>query len=171
MGKDIVRRYYHTTDAQAVWREFQAHILTSTKGSSERRRLTSFVTNTILDNSFKGSTEQFVLHFHEQPRKLDDITPNPTERIPFTMRINLLQHAISEVPSLAVVESLDELVQYSQTASSTTMLTYDKYRSLLLNACIKYDQKKIRSSGKSRAVYQLDHHGDYNDSFDRADTY
>ncbi|KAL7563652.1 hypothetical protein ACA910_013388 [Epithemia clementina (nom. ined.)] len=171
MGKDIVQRYYRTTDAQAVWHDFQAHILTSTKGSSERRRLTSFVTNTILDNSFKGSTEQFVLHFHEQLRKLDDITPNPTECIPVTMRINLLQHAVSEVPALAVVESLDELVQYSHTSSSTTMLTYDKYRSLLLNACIKYDQKKIQSSGKSRAVYQLDNYGDYDDSFDQVDTY
>ncbi|KAL7574030.1 hypothetical protein ACA910_015609 [Epithemia clementina (nom. ined.)] len=171
MGKDIVRHYYRTTDAQAVWHEFQAHILTSTKGSSERRRLTSFVTNTILDNSFKGSTEQFVHHFHEQLCKLDDITPNPNERIPFAMRINLLQHAVSEVPSLAVVESRDELVQYSQTASSTTMLTYDKYRSLLLNACIEYDQKKLRSSSKSCAVYQLDQHDDYDDSFYCADTY
>ena len=68
MGKTIVRRHLTTTDAQSVWRELSEHIRTSSKGASEKRRLTQYVTNTVLDDNFKGTTEQFVLHFNEQFR-------------------------------------------------------------------------------------------------------
>ena len=46
MGKTIVRRYLATTDAQAVWKELSEHMKTSSKGASEKRRLTQYVTNT-----------------------------------------------------------------------------------------------------------------------------
>ena len=55
-----------TTDAQSVWRELSEHMRTSSKGASEKRRLTQYVTNTVPDDNFKGTTEQFVLHFNEQ---------------------------------------------------------------------------------------------------------
>ena len=65
MGKTIVRRQSASTDAQAVWKELSEHMRTSSKGASEKRRLTQYVTNTVLDDNFKGTTEQFVLHFNE----------------------------------------------------------------------------------------------------------
>ena len=60
MGKTIVRRHLASTDAQAVWKELSEHMRTSSKGASEKRRLTQYVTNTVLDDNFKGTTEQFV---------------------------------------------------------------------------------------------------------------
>ena len=68
MGKTIVRIHLTTTDAQSVWRELSEHMRTSSKGASEKRRLTQYVTNTVLDDNFKGTTEQFVLHSNEQFR-------------------------------------------------------------------------------------------------------
>ena len=68
MGKTIVRKHLNTTGAQAVWRELSEHMRTSSKGASEKRRLTQYVTIAVLDDNFKGSTEQFVLHFSEQFR-------------------------------------------------------------------------------------------------------
>ena len=65
MGNTIVRRHLVNTDAQLVWKELSEHMRTSSKGASEKRRLTQFVTNTVLDDNFKGTTEQFVLHFNE----------------------------------------------------------------------------------------------------------
>ena len=44
MGTIIVRKYVHTTDAQSVWKEFQKHMMSSSKGASEKRRLTQYVT-------------------------------------------------------------------------------------------------------------------------------
>ena len=64
MGKPIVRKYVHTTDAQSVWKDYQDHMKSSSKGASEKRRLTQYVTNTTLDDNYKCTTEQFVLHFH-----------------------------------------------------------------------------------------------------------
>ena len=71
-GKTIVRRHLDATDAQSVWRQLSEHMRTSSKGASEKRRLTQYVTNTVLDDNFKGTTEQFVLHFNEQLMQLDE---------------------------------------------------------------------------------------------------
>ena len=61
MGKTIVKKHSNTTDAQAVWQELSDHIRTTSKGASEKRRLTQYVTHTVLDDNFKGATEQLVL--------------------------------------------------------------------------------------------------------------
>ena len=74
MGKTIVRRHLASTDAQAVWNELSEHMRTSSKGASEKRRFTQYVTNTVLDDNFKGTTEPFVLHFNEQSRQLEKIS-------------------------------------------------------------------------------------------------
>ena len=57
MGKTIVRRYLANTDAQSVWKELSEHMRTTSKGATEKRRLTQYVTNTVLDDNFKGTTE------------------------------------------------------------------------------------------------------------------
>ena len=74
MGKTIARRHLTTTHAQAVWRELSEHMMTSSKGASEKRSLTQYVTNTVLDDNFKGATEQIVHHFNEQFRQLEEIS-------------------------------------------------------------------------------------------------
>ena len=74
MGKTIVRRHLASTDAQAVWKELSEHMRTSSKGASEKRRLTQYVTNTVLDDNFEGTTEQFVLHFNDQFWQLEEIS-------------------------------------------------------------------------------------------------
>ena len=81
MEKTIVRKYVHTTDAQSVWKDFQEHMKPSSKVASEKRRLTQYVTNTILDDNYKDTTEQFVLHFNEQFRQLEEIS-DPVEHFP-----------------------------------------------------------------------------------------
>ena len=53
MGKTIVRRHLASTDAQAVWKERSEHLRTSSKGASEKRRLTQYVTNTVLDDNLE----------------------------------------------------------------------------------------------------------------------
>ena len=75
MGKTLVRRHESSLDAKSVWREFESHMSTSSKGLNERNRLHADVSTTVYDRSWKGTTEQFVLHFHEQFRQLDELTP------------------------------------------------------------------------------------------------
>ena len=107
MGKTIVRRHLANTDAQSVWKELSEHMWTSSKGASEKRRLTQYVTNTVPDDYFKGITEQFVLHFNEQFMQLDEISED-SEKLPPTVRLTLLQTDVRSINDLRIVETLEE---------------------------------------------------------------
>ena len=75
MGKTIVRKYAPSLDAQSsVWRDFESHMSNHLE-DNERCRLHAYVSIAVYDRSWKGTTEQFVLHFHEQFRQLDEIAP------------------------------------------------------------------------------------------------
>ena len=104
MGKTIVRSHLANTDTQAVWKELSEHMRTSSKGASEKRRLTQYVTNTVLllDDNFKGTTEQFVLHFNDQFRQLDEIYED-IEKLPPTVKLTLLQTVVRSINDLRIV--------------------------------------------------------------------
>ena len=148
MGKTIVRRHLANTDAQAVWKELSEHKRTSSKGPTEKRRLTQYVTNTVLDDNFKGTTEQFVLHFNEQFRQFEEISED-SERLPPTVKLTLLQTAVRSINDLRIVETLDEFQSTIYGHGSSTSLSYDTYYDLRINACVRYDKTKKANIGKS----------------------
>ena len=152
MGKTIVRRHLANTDAQSVWKELSEHMRTSSKGASEKRRLTQYVTNTVLDDNFKVTTEQFVLHFNEQFRQLDEISED-NEKLPPTVKLTLLQTAGRSINDLRIVETLDEFQSTTYGHGSSTSLSYDTYYVLLINACVRYDKTKKANISKRRNVY------------------
>ena len=152
MGKTIVRRHLASTDAQAVWKELSEHMRTSSKGASEKRRLSQYVTNTVLDDNFKGTTEQFVLHFNEQFRQLEEISEDD-ERLPPSVKLTLLQTAVRSINDLRIVETLDEFQSTTHGHGASTSLSNDTYCDLLINACVRYDKTKKANIGKRRNVY------------------
>ena len=143
MGKTIVRRHLASTDAQAVWKELSEHMRTSSKGASEKRRHTQYVTNSVLDDNFKGTTEQFVLHFNEQFRQLEEISEDD-ERLPPSVKLTLLQTAVRSINDLRIVETLDEFQSTTHGHGSSTSLYY---------ACARYDKTKKANIGKRRNAY------------------
>ena len=112
MGKTIVRKHLDNMNAQRDWEEFATHMTTSSKGKAEKHRLHTYVTTTVLDKSWKGTTEQFILHFNEQFRQLDEVSP-PEESLPYTTRLTLLQTAVHNIPELRMVETLEEFISLS----------------------------------------------------------
>ena len=102
MGKTNVRKHLDNMNAQRVWEEFATHMTTSSKAKAEKHRLHTYVTTTVLDKSWQGTTEQFILHFNEQFRQLDEVSP-PEESLPFTTRLTLLQNAVHNIPELRMV--------------------------------------------------------------------
>ena len=152
MGKTIVRRHLAHTDAQVVCRELSEHMKTSSKGASEKRRLTQYVTNTVLDDNFKGTIEQFVLHFNEQFWKLEEISEDD-ERLRPTEKLTLLQTTVRSINDLRIVETLDKFQSTAHGHGSSTSLSYDTYYDLLINACVRYDKTKKANIGKRRNVY------------------
>ena len=125
MGKTIVRKHAPTLDAQSVWREFESHMSTSSKGLNERHRLHAYVPTTDYDRSWKGTTEQFVLHFHEQFRQLDELT-TLREQLPNSVRLTLLQTAVRSVPELKIVETMEVYMSLVHSSSGHFSISYDK---------------------------------------------
>ena len=162
MGKTIFRRHLANTDAQSVWKELSEHMRTSSKGASEERRLTQYVTNTVLDDNFKGTTEQFVLHFNEQFRQWDEISED-SEKLPPTVKLTLLQTAVRSINDLRIVETLNKFQSTTYGHGSSTSLSYDIYYDLLINACVRYDKTKKANIGKRRNVYNTNIDDTYND--------
>ena len=163
IGKTIVRRHLASTDAQAAWKELSEHMRTSSKGASEKRRLTQYVTNTVLDDNFKGTTEQFVLHFNEQFRQFEEISEDD-ERLPPTVKLTLLQTAVRSINDLRIVQTLDEFQSTTHGHGSFTSLSYDTYYDLLINACVRYDKTKKANIGKRRNVFATNIDDTYIDS-------
>ena len=163
MGKTIVRRHLTTTDAKSVWRELSEHMRTSSKGVSENRRLTQYVTNTVLDDSFKGTSEQFVLHFKEQFRQLDEISDD-SEKLPPSVKLTLLQTAVRSINDLRIVETLDKFQSTTHGHGSSTSLSYQTFYDLLVNACVRYDKMTKANIGKRRNVYNSTIDNPYVDS-------
>ena len=104
-------------------------MITSSKGASEKRKLAHYVTNTVLDNQFRGTTQQFVLHFNEQFRRLDELT-DLSERMPDSIKMALLQNAVKDIPQLSIVETLDEYTSTTSGDGSFTHLNYLSYYNL-----------------------------------------
>ena len=162
MGQTIVRRHLANTDAQSVWKELSEHMRTSSKGASEKRRLTQYVTNTVLDDNFKGTTEQFVLHFNEQFRQLEEISED-SERLPPTVKLTLLRTDVRSINDHRIVETLDEFQSTTHGHGSSTSLSHDTYYDLLTNTCVRYDKTKKANIGKRRNVYATNIDGTYVD--------
>ena len=81
---------------------------TSSKGASEKRRLTQYIIGNVLDDSFKGSTEEFVLHVNKQLRQLDEISED-SEKFPAPVKLTVLQNTVRGICDLRLFEALDEL--------------------------------------------------------------
>ena len=135
---------------------------TSSKGASEKRRLNQYVTNTVLDDNFKGTTEQFVLHFNEQFRQLDEISVDSEKLLP-TVKFTLLQTDVRSINDPRIVETLDEFQSTTYGHGSTTSLSYQTYYDLLINACVSYDKTKKANIGKRRNVYNTNINDTYID--------
>ena len=114
---------------------------TSSKEASEKQRLTQYVTNTVLDDNFKCTNEQFVLHFNEQFRQLEEISED-SERLPPTVKLTLLHTAVRSINDLRIVETLDEFQSNTHGHGSSSSLSFDTYYDLLINASARYDKTK-----------------------------
>ena len=127
---------------------------TASKGASEKRKLIQYVTNTVWGSQFRGTSQQFVLHFNEKFRRLDELT-DLSERLPESIKMALLQNAVKDIPQLSNVETLDEYTSTTSGAGSCTQLTYTSYYNLLINACVRYDATNTSTPPRGGMYIQL----------------
>ena len=78
------------------------------------------------------TTEQFVLHFHDQFRQLDELAPL-NEQLPHSVRLTLLQTAVRSFPELRIVETMEEYMSLTHSSSGHFSITYEKYFMICLH--------------------------------------
>ena len=125
----------------------------SSIGASEKIRLTQYVAITTLDDNYKGTTEQFVLHFNEQFRQLEEIS-DPSKHFTPQIKLPLLKNAVRPIDDFRIVETMDEYQSISTGYGRSSILKYRTYYDLLINACVRYDRTKKANIAKRGHIYQ-----------------
>ena len=106
-----------------------------------------------MDDNYKGITEQFVLHFNEQFRQLEEISEE-SEHFPPQIKLKLLQNAERHINDLRIVEILDGFQSITTGYGRSSSLIYQTYYDLLINACVRYDRTKKANIAKRGHIYQ-----------------
>ena len=94
----------------------------------------------MLGDNYKGITEQFVLHFNEQLRQLEEIS-DESAHFPPQVKLQLLQNAVRPINDLRIVETQDEFQSNTTGYGKSSNLKYQTYPDVLINACVRYGGK------------------------------
>ena len=160
-GRAYVREHEHDEDARAVLKKLHVLHTESDLAKREVLRLTSYISNLRLDDSWRGTTRQFLLHFQEQLRLLDNLVPL-SDRIHDHTRMTFLMQAVEKVPDLRRVKILDNVVN---TKSGAKSLCYQSYFRLLLDAAFDHDQA-TRTSASNRRRHVKQHEFQLDEPFE-----
>ena len=160
-GRAYVREHEHDEDARAVLQKLHSLHTESDLAKREVLRLTNYISNLRLDDTWRGTTRQFLLHFQEQLRLLDNLV-TLSDCIPDHTRMTFLMQAVEKVPDLRRVKILDNVVN---TKSGAKSLCYQSYFRLLLDAAYDHDQA-TQSSVHSRRRHVKQHESLYGQDTD-----
>ena len=100
-----------------------------------------------MDDNYKCTTEQFVLHFNGQFRQLEEISEE-SEDFPPHIKLQLLQNAARPINDLRIVETLDEFQSISTGYGRSSSQKYQ------INVCVRYDRAKKANIVKIGHIYQ-----------------
>ena len=134
----------HEGDAQLILELLHEHHTGNSQYSrSEINRITKYLTNIKLDDTWRGTNESFLMHYNDQLRLLDSLV-DPEEKLPDNTRVTFLESAVESVPDLRHVKITDNELQAQ--LDSTRPITYKSYFDLLKDAAFHLDQATKRGN-------------------------
>ena len=134
----------HEGDAQLIIELLHEHHTGNSQFSrSEINRITKYLTNIKLDDTWRGTNESFLMHYNDQLRLLDSLVDSD-EKLPDNTRVTFLESAVESVPDLRCVKITDNVLQAQ--LDSTRPITYRSYFDLLKDAAFHLDQATKRGS-------------------------
>ena len=90
----------HEGDAQLILELLHEHHTGNSQHSrAEINRITKYLTNIKLDDTWRGTNESFLMHYNDQLRLLDSLVDSG-EKLPDNARVTFLESAIESVPDL-----------------------------------------------------------------------
>ena len=102
-GRELVKEF--EGGARSILSKLHHYHTQSNVAQHEVVTLTTYITNLSLTDSWKGITRQFLRHFKEKLRLLDNLVPD-TDKIPETVRITVLQRAVQQNHDLRQIHVL-----------------------------------------------------------------
>ena len=134
----------HEGDDQLIIELLHEHHTGNSQYSrSEINRITKYLTNIKLDDTWRGTNESFLMHYNDQLRLLDSLVDSD-EKLPDNTRVTFLESAVESVPDLRRVKITDNVLQAQ--LDSTRPITYRSYFDLLKDAAFHLDQATKRGS-------------------------
>ena len=164
MGRTIVHTHEDDQNAQAVWAELDAYMSESTYARQEASTLLSYITTVRMGESWKGSSTGFILHWREKVRLYETMV-DADQKLSDSLKLTLLQNAVSDLSELRMVKMQDEQGQ----SKGEAPLKYEQYLPLLLSAATTYDQgRDIRPKSRYNLRRQSNIH-EFDGAYDYAD--
>ena len=134
----------HEGDAHLIIELLHEHHTGNSQYSrSEINRITKYLTNIKLDDTWRGTNESFLMHYNDQLRLLDSLVDSD-EKLPDNTRVTFLESAVESVPDLRRVKITDNVLQAQ--LDSTRPITYRSYFDWLKDAAFHLDQATKRGS-------------------------
>ena len=141
-GKAIARKYKSTFDAQSIYRDLQEYATNSTQAVIDSNTLLQYITTAcIVDGSWNGTTEQFVLHWMEQVRLYQDLV-DPTAVLVDAVKVSLISDAVRGHSKLSGVYN----VAAQLASQSGQHVDYDQYANLVDSAVARSPRKAGKCS-------------------------
>ena len=132
----------HEGDAQLILELLHEHHTGSSQYSrAEINRITKYLTNIKLDDTWRGTNESFLMHYNDQLCFLDSLVDSG-EKLPDNARVTFLESAVESVPDLRRVKIKDNVLQAQ--LGSTRPISYRSYFDLLKDAAFHLDQATKR---------------------------
>ena len=99
-GKTFVRQHENDYDAQTLYTSLLQYLRSSTKGIMKTSSILSYLSSTKLgDDSWKGSIQDFLLHWQDQLRQYDKMVARKDQPSDNVKRI-MLENAVHGFPAL-----------------------------------------------------------------------
>ena len=134
----------HEGDAQLILELLHEHHTGNSQYSrSEINRITKYLTNIKLDDTWGGTNESFLMHYNDQLCLLDSLVDSD-EKLPDNTRVTFLESAVESVPDLRRVKITDNVLQAQ--LDSTRPISYRSYFDLLKDAAFHLDQATKRGN-------------------------
>ena len=134
----------HEGDAQLILELLHEHHTGNSQYSrAEINRITKYLTNIKLDDTWRGTNESFLMHYNDQLCLRDSLVDSG-EKLPDNARVTFLESAVESVPDLQRVKITDNVLQAQ--LGSTRPISYRSYFDLLKDAAFHLDQATKRGN-------------------------
>ena len=147
-GRELVREF--EGDARSIILLLHHYHTKSNVSQHDIITLTMDITNLTLNDSWKGTFRQFLSHFKEKLRLLDNLV-HVSDQLPETTRITFLQRAVQQNHDLRQIHVMDSVWRFK--TDSTDALTFDTYYNLLWDAAHQYDLHQVKKGPQRKAFF------------------